>query len=506
MTITIGCDPEFLVTDSNGYHMNFNLNYSDNDGNFGPDHGGNVGELRPRHGTPAKVTENIRKQLMKIKELLPNARLSAGGGGNSSGSNSIGGHIHFGGIQLSLDYSSSTRTHFGHRRRYNRFSIAPSCPENKLVLALDYYIGLRLQKVSGGKRPTRSNYGKASDIETKHHSGGGFEYRTPPSWLTDPYLTEATLAIAKRIAEMWQENASVFDSLWKLQIDNSLLHENQISNALQAATEEKILRKKYANKSDYDFLIPESGSSRTDSKYHDYMKTQIKRFKQVLFSKTYKMDNPELLDLWSNQEKLNTLYGVSESVMNTIAILNRTNSTIRAKRIPIMLQNCQIKRIDRKVNEFNQIIDFDQEIAIGRCQFAVPEIQVYQFGEYTPWQFRITGDERLKNNVLYLSKNLRPFLKIKRGQFKVKFVDMQRRIPEVGLTQHNGSLHTLQHITNFVFYKKDVLESIITDNFLDCPQFQNPNDIMEEKILELFSTCARKKLRKIIDSNAQDYV
>jgi hypothetical protein len=438
MAITVGCDPEFLVKSGLDF-TDFRLNNQDSHGNVGSDHGGRVGELRPKHGTPAEVVANMRHQMQYIKQNAPNLIIIAGGGRPSNGGysrESIGGHIHFGGVHLRMNYDSCTRTYWGNRRHYGRNSIQPSCPDNKLVLALDYYIGRRLQKVPGGKRPKGSSYGRCSDIETKDRPGGGFEYRTPPSWITDPYLAESVLAIGKRIVEMWETKPVVFDHLF--------------------TTETK---KGIARRRDYDFLIPSTGGDRR------YMIDQIRHFKRAVFSKTYKLDNPECLDLWLEPRKVQAIYEPRSLPAATVA----ATSTIRAPRGSnrIVLQVCQLKTIDRSG-------DAEQEVITGVIQFAIPEVRVYPFQEYTPWQFQLTNDVRLRPDTIYFSKELRPYLKIKRGgDFRNRFIEIKQR-----RTGDNGR-PTVVELTNCVFYNA----------VRSKPAIKN-------RIVEIFNTCARKKLRR----------
>jgi hypothetical protein len=452
MAITVGCDPEFLVKNPDGSFTDFNVNITDDHGVIGADHGYRVGELRPKHGTPAQVTEHIRAQMQTIALKKPGIKIIAGGGRPSDGTSyareSIGGHIHFGGIRLNMNYDSCTRTHFGSRQRWGNSRIQPTCPDNKLVLALDYYIGRRLQKVPGGKRPNGSHYGRCSDIETKGHDGGGFEYRTPPSWLTDPYLTESTLAIGKRIAEMWMSKPQVFDHLF---------FEAQNDNAIAANVPQKMKSKSVARRKDYDFLIPTTGADRR------YMTQQIKRFKRATFSKTYKMDNPECINLWLNPTKLNAIYE-PHLVQNTPT--STEVETVRRISTAITLQMCQVKMIDRQET-------FESETVLGVAQFAIPEVRVYPFAEYTPWQFQLTHDVRLRPDTIYFSKELRPFLKLKRGgNFQNRFIEIKQRRAVDGARQ-------ISSLTNCIFYNA-----------------ARSNPDIKARILEIFVTCARKKLRR----------
>jgi hypothetical protein len=82
----------------------------------------------------------------------------------------LGGHIHFSGVQ----------------------------PDFKLLRALDNYLSLLLVIVEDergkGRRP---KYGYLGDF--RYQDYGGFEYRTPPSWLVSPTLTKGVFALAQLI-------------------------------------------------------------------------------------------------------------------------------------------------------------------------------------------------------------------------------------------------------------------------------------------------------------------
>ncbi|WP_052807142.1 putative amidoligase domain-containing protein [Risungbinella massiliensis] len=83
----------------------------------------------------------------------------------------IGGHIHLNGVDLNF----------------------------ALLRALDNYLTLPLTLVEdprGIKR--RPKYGYLGDYRLPNH--GGFEYRTPPSWLVSPTLTKGVFALVKLIA------------------------------------------------------------------------------------------------------------------------------------------------------------------------------------------------------------------------------------------------------------------------------------------------------------------
>lgn len=436
MALTVGCDPEFILT-HNGSHVNCNINHTDKYGNIGSDHGGRVGELRPKHGKPAEVAANLKGLLAYIHSQYPQHKVVCGGGAGSPNNPSyeaIGGHIHFGGLSLNSAYESSTRwrNRYRSRGRGRRGSSASysDTPDGKLIKALDFFIGRRLKKVSGGSRPRSSSYGRISDIETKTY---GFEYRTPPSWITDPYLAEAVLAVAYRIAEMWNTKPDAFDVLFQA-------------------------RKTTARRKDYNMLIPPTGANKA------YYTEQLKRFRRVAFSKTYQLDNPECIELWMNPQKLMPIYSKRVSTATEGSITRRVSSVIQ-------LQVCQIKQIDRDQ-------DFEQEAVIKVCRFALPEIRIYPFAEYTPWQFQLTRDIRLRPDTIYFSKELRPYLKMKRGgKFRTRFMEIKRRTSSANGTQ-------IEALENCVFYNAE-----------------RSADGIAEAVTEIFETCARTKIRREVDAD-----
>jgi len=380
MPVKVGADPEFLVVDNSGNALSAHpFEHRGEYGEIGTDHGGSVGEFRPKPGSPSEVTANIKSMFQHIKRQSPNTKIMAGGGCGTG--HSIGGHIHIGGIPLASHYNSFTRQR--NRGMMRQLNLDTVNPDHKLIYALDFFIGRRLKKVPGAKRGSGA-YGALSDIETKSH--GGFEYRTPPSWLSDPLLTESTLAIAQRIAEMWQIKPTAYDIF--------------ISAGKRAA-----------RKKDYNILIPQAPASA-----QRYMQNQVANFKRVIFSKTYKMNLPNCIDMWT-------------APLQTLSVtMDRSTGTER-----IQLQVCQIKVITGGS-------DFQQETVAKVCRFGLPEVKIYALTQdHTPWHLRLTRDIRLRPNTIYFSKSLRRYLKVRRGKdVRTRFVELFQRNPSSSDTMANA--------------------------------------------------------------------
>jgi hypothetical protein len=347
--IKIGADPEFLLL-KNDSTSTINIDYQHTlakHGSIGTDHGGRCGELRPMPGDSKEVTENLRKLILKVKEKFNSHKMISGGG--TLHGQSIGGHIHISGVNF----------------EYNTFnSIKNSiCKNNnthfQLINALDYFIGRRLAKVQGGKRPTKT-YGRPLDVR---HQTWGFEYRTPPSWLSDPIITESTLAISYLIANIWSQKHDYF----------------------------ALLTKKIASKNDYSILLPNF----VPESDKNYFRTQISNFKSIVFSKEYDMSQIDCFKSWDIQEV----------------------EQVKPVKLSITLQKCIVKYSISDSTGTSETI-------LKTCQFVVPEIKIINYsGTYS--QMHLNGKrKRFKINTIYISKSLRPFLKIKRElNIKVRFIE-----------------------------------------------------------------------------------
>lgn len=177
--LRLGADPEFILVDSKG-NLKMASQYFGRRGLVGCDaiwYGNNrankpLVEIRPGASkSPRELLLHLYQGMLiaarKINEpgtkwlagALPHPKLP------------IGGHIHFSGIPL----------------------------VSAFLRALDNYLTLPLVLVEderGIKR--RPKYGFLGDFREQYH--GGFEYRTPPSWLVSPTLTKGVFSLAKLIA------------------------------------------------------------------------------------------------------------------------------------------------------------------------------------------------------------------------------------------------------------------------------------------------------------------
>ncbi|UFJ42232.1 hypothetical protein LOK74_06975 [Brevibacillus humidisoli] len=134
-------------------------------------------ELRPDPSDdPDVLFAHIRHALHKAANMITDRSLEWIAGGMPFPEYPIGGHIHFSGVSFSF----------------------------QLVRALDTYLTLPLALVEDpGCRERRPRYGFLGDFRLQPY--GGFEYRTPPSWLVTPIVTRGVLSLAKLIAANYRQ-------------------------------------------------------------------------------------------------------------------------------------------------------------------------------------------------------------------------------------------------------------------------------------------------------------
>ncbi|MEK0314014.1 putative amidoligase domain-containing protein [Cohnella sp. 56] len=139
-----------------------------------------LAELRPRPSRePAVLAQRIRLLLQDAAGRTAGAGLRWRAGAAPVRGLPLGGHLHFSGVALTAQRLRAL--------------------DNVLALPLRL-----LEPPGAGRR--RPRYGALGDCRPKPH--GGFEYRTPPSWLVSPRLALGTLSLAKLAAEHARELAA----------------------------------------------------------------------------------------------------------------------------------------------------------------------------------------------------------------------------------------------------------------------------------------------------------
>ncbi|HHW09169.1 MAG TPA: hypothetical protein GXX29_04265 [Firmicutes bacterium] len=190
MPVAIGADPEFVLAKSDGTGHILGVYASDylplagpvgcelqpvhsNGHSYRP-----LAELRPKYATtPVRLFHNLRATIMQADQMIPKDILWLAGS-MPDGTFPIGGHIHFSRVPFT----------------------------SRLLRALDNYLTIPLSLLEEPSRALirRSRYGYLGDARIKPH--GGFEYRTPFSWLSRPMLARGVLCLAYVVA---REHASL---------------------------------------------------------------------------------------------------------------------------------------------------------------------------------------------------------------------------------------------------------------------------------------------------------
>ncbi|WP_068775581.1 hypothetical protein [Paenibacillus sp. FJAT-26967] len=181
----LGSDPEFLLVSPGGKVVSASK-YLGREGQAGCDaivlSGHRVimplAELRPQPSSdPAQLAANLRAAMITAARQIGNASLAWVSGGMPLPGFPLGGHVHFSRCWLN--------TH--------------------LLRALDNYLALPLMLIEGESTARRRpRYGLLGDYR-RQRSHGGFEYRTLPSWLVSPQITLGVFALARLIADGYEE-------------------------------------------------------------------------------------------------------------------------------------------------------------------------------------------------------------------------------------------------------------------------------------------------------------
>ncbi|MBJ6363631.1 hypothetical protein ACFOQM_20610 [Paenibacillus sp. GCM10012307] len=189
--LLIGADPEFVLLREDGRIVSA-ARYLDPHGRIGCDavpvgrrlHYP-VAELRPApETTPAALAASLQHLLHQAAARISGKGLRWLAGGMPVPGLALGGHIHLSGVPLT----------------------------SLLLRALDSCVAFPLALVeSAGSRARRPRYGWLGDYRLQPH--GGFEYRTPPSWLISPAAAKAVFAFALLAALEYRTLGCATDSL-----------------------------------------------------------------------------------------------------------------------------------------------------------------------------------------------------------------------------------------------------------------------------------------------------
>ncbi len=175
----IGADPEFVIC--NSYNSQIDADgYGGCSEDLGCDGDGSTFEARPKPAkNPITVVNNIHGIFSKAIFCNPELASYTWKAGSSHNGRGIGGHIHFGLPSHILERTTNYN--------YNCYSSILSDYVGALTLLVEDEIESNARRGSHG-------YGGQQDYRAQDY---GFEYRTPSSWLVSPYVSAATLCLAK---------------------------------------------------------------------------------------------------------------------------------------------------------------------------------------------------------------------------------------------------------------------------------------------------------------------
>ncbi len=178
--VKLGADPEFMIANSRSQKMIPASEFFPRQGPVGCDNiriprrqQRPIAELRPQPDiSPIILHANIKAMLEQANKMAPYKNIKLLAGSQPFSGYSIGGHIHFSNVSLG----------------------------SHLLRALDNYLALPVflleDQQTAIKR--RNKYGHLNEYRVKDY--GGFEYRTPGSWLVSPEISLAVLCLAKLVS------------------------------------------------------------------------------------------------------------------------------------------------------------------------------------------------------------------------------------------------------------------------------------------------------------------
>ncbi len=206
-SFTIGCDPE-LICRLNGQFVSAH-NYFKANSSMGLDGCESTAEIRPGYSeSPIDLTSKIYQILGYGHDKAPDIEFYSG---HYVDGYAIGGHIHF--------------------------SVEPN---SKIINALDTVLGSLSNCIDDKEqrqKRERTGYGKRSAYRKKNHgTSGGFEYRTPGSFLLSPSVTLVNLTLAKVAVLGVLEDALDFVELKSRQHSQTFL--KQLKNILPTIPED----------------------------------------------------------------------------------------------------------------------------------------------------------------------------------------------------------------------------------------------------------------------------
>lgn len=183
--LVLGADLEFIMLRRSGGII-YASRYFRRHGRVGYDQQGSrryrgahpIVEVRPAPTPdPLELVERIRVLLRRAASRTPKKGVRWEAGSLPVPSFPIGGHIHFSGVDLTTE----------------------------LLRALDNYVAFPLMLLENPVRARRrrAKYGWLGEFRWEGY--GGFEYRTPSSWIVGPHFAAAVLCLTKLVVDNYEK-------------------------------------------------------------------------------------------------------------------------------------------------------------------------------------------------------------------------------------------------------------------------------------------------------------
>lgn len=183
--VTLGADLEFIMRKKTGGIL-YASRYFSRYGSVGYDQQGSrrrrgahpIVELRPRPTKdPLELVERIRRLLLRAQARTPKKGVRWEAGSLPVPGYPIGGHIHLSGVELTTE----------------------------LLRALDNYVAFPVMMLENPvkAKKRRKKYGWLGEF--RWESYGGFEYRTPASWIVGPQYAAAVLCLTKLVVDNYEK-------------------------------------------------------------------------------------------------------------------------------------------------------------------------------------------------------------------------------------------------------------------------------------------------------------
>ncbi len=186
---TVGADPEFVFVDAGGRRVDAGALEFRQGRAFGADNNGRLAEIRPQPDrSTLVVTASIMSTLRWMALVMPVTRELEWRAGAFQFNDGLGGHVHFG---RKSPLAGGERQAIPEGRTVHEVSALDTL--NSLLTQAGIYPLEEVRRRINGDAHGQI-YGRNGDVRAQNY---GYEYRTFPSWLDNPWSAFFTMTLAK---------------------------------------------------------------------------------------------------------------------------------------------------------------------------------------------------------------------------------------------------------------------------------------------------------------------